>query len=114
MWRHFHKPENMMMKRSLLIAAICAGALPALSVSAQAERTEKSLKQVGKSPLKVFILAGQSNMQGQGIVTSVPEGGVEKPGTLASMLKDPVKGPLLKTWVNAKGEWKEDRDDVWV
>ena len=65
-------------------------------------------------PLKVFILAGQSNMQGQGIVSSLAEMKVEKPGTLASMLKDPAKAPLLKTWVNAKGEWAEGRDDVWV
>jgi len=65
-------------------------------------------------PVKVFILAGQSNMQGQGMVTGVPEGGVERPGTLVSMLKDPVKGKQLKSWVDAKGEWKEGRDDVWV
>ena len=50
-------------------------------------------------PLQVFILAGQSNMQGQGIVSSLAEMKVEKPGTLASMLKDPAKAPLLKTWV---------------
>lgn len=65
-------------------------------------------------PVKVFILAGQSNMQGQGIVSSMAEMKEEKPGTLATMLKDPAKAPLLKTWVNAKGEWNEGRDDVWV
>jgi hypothetical protein len=65
-------------------------------------------------PVKVFILAGQSNMQGQGIVTSQDENGKERPGTLVSMLKIPTKAPLLKNWVNAKGEWKEKRDDVWV
>ncbi len=65
-------------------------------------------------PLQVFILAGQSNMQGQGIVSSLAEMKVEKPGTLASMLKDPAKALLLRTWVNAKGEWAEGRDDVWV
>lgn len=65
-------------------------------------------------PLKVFILAGQSNMQGQGIVTMKDDNGQEKPGTLTSMLKDPVKAPMLKGWVNAKGEWNEKREDVWV
>lgn len=44
-----------------------------------------------KKPLKVFILAGQSNMQGQGIVSSLAEMKEEKPGTLATMLKDPAK-----------------------
>jgi hypothetical protein len=67
-----------------------------------------------QGPVKVFILAGQSNMQGQGIVSSLAEMKEEKPGTLATMLKDPPKGPLLKSWVNAKGEWAEGRDDVWV
>ena len=43
-------------------------------------------------------------MQGQGIVSSLAEMKVEKPGTLASMLKDPAKASLLKIWVNAKGE----------
>ncbi len=98
MWRHFHEPGNTMKKRSLLIAVICAGALPAFSVSGQAQRTEKPLKQVGKSPLKVFILAGQSNMQGQGIVTSVPEGGVEKPGMLDSAdIKSSTLGARILT-----------------
>src|SRR5206468_10963341 len=49
-------------------------------------------KPQGKTkPLKVFILAGQSNMQGQGLVTMKANDGTEKPGTLASMLKDPAK-----------------------
>lgn len=65
-------------------------------------------------PVKVFILAGQSNMQGQGMVSSFDESGVEKPGTLASILKDPAKAPMLRKWVNAKGEWSEKRKDVWV
>ena len=65
-------------------------------------------------PLKVFILAGQSNMQGQGIVTSKDPAGKERPGTLAYLLKDPAKAPMLKKWVDAKGEWAEKRDDVWV
>ena len=64
-------------------------------------------------PLKVFILAGQSNMQGQGIVTSKDKAGKERPGTLAYLLKDPAKAPMLKKWVDAKGEWAEKRDDVW-
>ena len=81
---------------------------------AQTAVASKTSKQTGKGPVKVFLLAGQSNMQGQGIVSSLAEMRVEKPGTLASMLKDPAKAPLLKNWVNAQGEWPEGRDDVWV
>jgi alpha-galactosidase len=65
-------------------------------------------------PLKVFLLAGQSNMEGQGLVTMKDDGGREKPGTLESMKLDPAKAPLLKHLLNAKGEWAEKRDDVWV
>jgi len=76
--------------------------------------TVLGLVQAAPKPVRVFILAGQSNMQGQGMVSSLAEMKVEKPGTLASMLKDPAKAPLLKHWVNAKGEWVEEREDVWV
>ena len=65
-------------------------------------------------PLKVFILAGQSNMQGQGMVTAQDKDGGEKPGTLVAMLHDPAKAPMLKYWVDAKGGWAEKREDVWV
>ncbi len=69
---------------------------------------------LGSKPLKVFILAGQSNMQGQGIVTSQDEQGRELPGTLLATLRNPAKAPMLKHLVNAKGEWQEKRADVWI
>jgi len=99
----------------LLLAALSAGALPMLSESVLAAPVAAGThKQAGKGPLKVFILAGQSNMQGQGVVTMKDAAGKEKPGTLTSMLKDPAKASLLKNWVDGKGAWAERRDDVWV
>jgi len=95
----------------LAVAALATMAHPAL---AQPAAPGNPPKQAGKSPLKVFILAGQSNMQGQGVVTMKDKEGNEKPGTLVSMLKDPAKAPLLKHWVTANGDWAEKRDDVWV
>lgn len=68
--------------------------------------------QPAKSPVKVFILAGQSNMQGQG-VTGIREEFRGKKGTLVAMLDDPAKAALIKHLKNDKGEWVE-RDDVWV
>jgi hypothetical protein len=55
------------MKRTVFIAGICAAALPVLSDSVLAQQTApaRSPKQAGKGPLKVFILAGQSNMEGK-------------------------------------------------
>jgi hypothetical protein len=67
-----------------------------------------------RKPVKVFILAGQSNMQGQGIVQAKDKEGRESPGTLVSMLKDAAKAPLLKHLVDRDGNWAEKRDDVWV
>ena len=55
------------MKTTLLIAAVCVGALPALSDCAVAAPGASS-KQAGTGPVKVFILAGQSNMEGQSVV----------------------------------------------
>jgi len=58
--------------------------------------------QDGSGPLKVFILAGQSNMEGHGAI-----------GTLDWLGEDPVYGHLLAKAKNEDGSWKV-RDDVWV
>ena len=60
-----------------------------------------------RGPLKVFVLAGQSNMEGQGMVSG------EKPGTLESLLKDPASAPRFKHLVDAQGKWVV-REDVWI
>jgi hypothetical protein len=95
--------------RIILLAALAALAHPPLAQPADPSRPPK---QVGKSPVKVFILAGQSNMQGQGVSGIRDEFRGQK-GTLVAMLADPAKAPLIKHLRNDKGEWVE-RDDVWV
>ena len=75
----------------------------ALSQTIYADKITKKL-------LQVFILAGQSNMQGQGMVTAQDDQGHERPGTLLVTLKDRTKARQLKHLVNAKGEWAEKRD----
>jgi len=79
-----------------------------------ARQSAAALPQPKKGPLQVFVLAGQSNMQGQGMVSGRDKDGQEKPGTLAAMLKDPAKAPLIRHLVDAQGNWSEKRDDVWV
>ena len=54
------------------------------------------------SPIKVFILAGQSNMEGKGAVKTLPWLGQDK-----------TYGHLLKTIQNEDGTWRT-RDDVWI
>jgi hypothetical protein len=63
--------------------------------------------------LKVFILAGQSNMEGQAVADLEGKDYNGGKGTLRSLLKDPAKAPLLKHLKNGKGEWTI-RESVWV
>jgi hypothetical protein len=62
--------------------------------------------QAGKSPLKVFILAGQSNMEGQGVVDLDHErdynGGK---GNLEHVMRDPAKAKLYAHLKDKDGNW---------
>ncbi len=64
--------------------------------------------QPGKSPVKVFRLAGQSNMEGQAVVDLDHEkyynGGR---GTLKHLMMDPAKAPLFKHLKDAAGKCTE-------
>ena len=64
-------------------------------------------------PLKVFILAGQSNMEGQAVADLDGKDYNEGKGTLNSLLRDPVKGPVFKHLKDEHGQWTV-REDVWV
>jgi len=62
-------------------------------------------------PLKVFLLVGQSNMQGQGYITATDDNGGNLPGTLDWMVEtDPAKYGKLR---QPDGNWTE-RPDVWI
>jgi alpha-galactosidase len=64
--------------------------------------------QPGKSPVKVFILAGQSNMEGFGTVE-----GEDRKGSLRYLVRDPATADRYKHLVDNEGNWVV-RDDVWV
>ena len=68
---------------------------------------------VSAEPLKVFILAGQSNMEGQAVTDLSGKDYNEGKGTLASLMADPVKGSMFKHLKDADGKWTV-REDVWV
>ncbi|NQU23601.1 MAG: sialate O-acetylesterase [Candidatus Nealsonbacteria bacterium] len=89
------------------LSIITALTVLTLAMSARAE-------QPGKSPLKVFILAGQSNMEGQGVVDMDHEqyynGGK---GNLEHVMRHSDKAALYKHLKDADGKWVV-RDDVWV
>lgn len=90
--------------RSSLSVWFCVGALlfsPLTSLAADALK-----------PLKVFILAGQSNMEGQAVVDLDGKNYNDGKGTLKFLRDDPAKSSLIKHLSNPDGTWVV-RDDVW-
>jgi len=63
-------------------------------------------------PIKVFILAGQSNMEGQAVVDLEGKDYNDGKGTLNFLRRDPEKGKLIQHLSNPDGTWVV-RDDVW-
>jgi hypothetical protein len=66
-----------------------------------------------KGSVKVSILAGQSNLEGQSVVDLAGKDYNDGKGTHATLIKDPAKASLFKHLQDSKGNWAE-RDDVWV
>ncbi|HVK08448.1 MAG TPA: sialate O-acetylesterase [Gemmataceae bacterium] len=64
-------------------------------------------------PVKVFVLAGQSNMEGQAVADLGGKDYNDGKGTLKALLNDPAKAPLVQHLRTEKGTWAV-RDDVWV
>jgi hypothetical protein len=64
-------------------------------------------------PVKVFILAGQSNMEGQAVVDLDGKDYNEGRGTLVSLMDQPDWTDRLSHLRQADGKWTV-RDDVWV
>src|SRR5207245_1701653 len=86
--------------------AIVLGTLAFVGTSFAADRP-------GQNPVKVFILAGQSNMEGQAVTDLDGKNYNDGKGTLATLMKDPAKAAQFKHLKNEKGEWAT-RSDVWV
>jgi len=95
------------MKASWVLIAVLAAPL-AMTLTPAAHAG-----QAGKGPVKVFILAGQSNMEGQGVADLEGKNYNDAKGTLNSVMKDPAKAPLYKHLKDDKGQWTV-REDVWV
>lgn len=68
--------------------------------------------QPGKSPVKVFILAGQSNMEGHGITQIDPKQSEGK-GSLEYMVKNPNTAERYGHLIDDQGRWAV-QDDVWI
>ena len=66
-----------------------------------------------QAKLKVFILAGQSNMQGAGAIKINPKSKNGGQGTLEYLVKEKRLATRLAHVVDANGDWVV-RDDVWI
>lgn len=70
--------------------------------------------QAENKPVKVFLLAGQSNMEGQGVVSlDDPKNYNGGKGNLVWSMKNSQSAGLMKHLKNEKGEWVV-RDDVQI
>lgn len=93
------------MKKLTAASLFALTALLFLSPNVKAEPAKKL-------PVKVFILAGQSNMEGAGAI----KGNVDRnggKGGLEYLVKDPKTATQFKHLVDDKGEWVK-RGDVWI
>jgi hypothetical protein len=64
-------------------------------------------------PVKVFILAGQSNMEGQAVVDLAGKDYNDGKGTLVEVLKQPSLAAKFAHLRDSEGKWRI-RNDVWV
>ncbi len=64
-------------------------------------------------PVQVFLLAGQSNMEGQAVVDLDGPDYNQGRGTLVRLMADPAKAPPFRHLRGVDGRWTV-RDDVWV
>jgi len=99
-----------MNRRTALLAPTLPLALALLG--APSVRGDATAEPGARDPLKVFILAGQSNMVGHGIVGADPERNGGK-GSLEFIAKDEATRERYGHLLDDDGEWTE-RDDVWI
>lgn len=67
---------------------------------------------VPSGPVRVFILAGQSNMEGQGLIAADPNrnGGQ---GSLEFLVQDAASAARFSHLADGAGQWRT-REDVWI
>lgn len=112
-------PDDCKRKKTLAveqaIAAIAASqSRPALRSIATTPPKEGSVRSSAVArPIKVFILAGQSNMEGQAVADLAGKDYNGGKGTLSAMVRDPATADRFKHLQDGKGGWAV-RSDVWV
>ena len=93
------------MKTSLLSRSICRCLVWVTVITSVADAADMK-------PWKVFILAGQSNMEGQAVADLDGKDYNDGKGTLNWLLNDPVRGKPFEHVRQTDGSWAV-RNDVW-
>ena len=89
-------------------------ALIAAALSAMAIHTASRAAPPPGGPVRVYVLAGQSNMEGQGVIAVDPQRkGMREAGTLARLARDPATSERFGHLLDPRGDWVV-RDDVWI
>lgn len=89
------------------------GLLPAVILLMVLVNAAASSTAAEPKPVKVFILAGQSNMEGQGVVDLAGKDYNDGKGTLVAFMSDPAKSERYRHLKDEAGGWTV-RDDVFV
>jgi hypothetical protein len=87
-------------------------ATPSLAVFLLVTLAALASVQAASQPVRVFILAGQSNMEGVGMIRADPNRN-EGQGSLEYLVKDPATANRFAPLADPDGQWRE-RDDVWI
>lgn len=97
-------------KRCAALVVLCLAVMAGLCCSSPSRSLAKPAPAGDVKPaLKVFILAGQSNMEGHGVI----KGGPGQKGTLETLSKDPASAARYKHLLGKDGQWIV-RVDVWL
>lgn len=91
----------------LFLAVMFAALLLAPRLALRAADAPRSTK-----PVKVFVLAGQSNMEGQGVIAAEAKRNDGK-GSLEFLVKNPATAGRFAHLIDESGKWRV-RDDVWI
>lgn len=83
-----------------------------LMLSRPAAAADQAIPHATRDPIRVFILAGQSNMQGHGFIASNPKRNEGK-GALEFLVRDPRTAGRYAALIDEQGSWRT-RDDVWI
>lgn len=98
-------------RQMLIVSALALLAWDAVATAAAFADDAPRVAGAAK-PIKVFVLAGQSNMEGQGIVAADSKRNGGK-GSLEFLVREPASAARFKHLVDQDGKWIVRRD-VWI